>query len=153
MLEYLKKESTVTYTENGALAYSTTGNECLDLFFRAGAMRFADEREIADVVIRAYVENPEKAMKIIFFVRDIRGGLGERRFFRTAIKTLLGFAPEAVERNIPYFSEYGRFDDLLAVMDSQCERVAFEVIKGQIETDIKAMRENKEDSLIEMWLK
>ncbi|MCM1314766.1 MAG: DUF2828 domain-containing protein [Alistipes senegalensis] len=152
MLDYLKKESSVTYTENGALAYSTTGNECLDLFFRAGAMRDADEKEIANVVIRAYVENPEKTMKIIFYVRDIRGGLGERRFFRTAIKALLKCYPDAVERNIPFFAEYGRYDDLMTVIGSPCESTAIEEIKKQLSVDIQAMNDNKNISLLAKWL-
>ncbi|MDE6671418.1 MAG: DUF2828 family protein [Ruminococcus sp.] len=152
MLDYLKKESSVTTTENGALTYSTTGNECLDLFFKAGAMRSAEEKEIANVVIRAYVENPEKTMKIIFYVRDIRGGLGERRFFRTAIKSLLKCYPDAVERNIPYFAEYGRYDDLMTVIDSPCESTAVNEIKKQLDSDIQAMNADKNVSLLAKWL-
>ena len=152
MLEFLKKESAVTYTENGALAYSTTGNECLNLFFRAGAMRGADENDIANAVIRAYTENPAKTMKILFYVRDVRQGLGERRFFRTAIKTLLQYYPDAVERNIPFFAEYGRYDDLLTVIGSPCESTAVNEIKKQLDIDIEAMQKNENVSLLAKWL-
>ena len=152
MLDFLKKESAVTYTENGALAYSTTGNECLDLFFRAGAMRGADEKDISNLVIRAYTENPEKTMKILFYVRDIRQGLGERRFFRTAIKALLKCYPDAVERNIPFFAEYGRYDDLMTVIGSSCESTAVDEIKKQLNSDIEAMQKNENVSLLAKWL-
>lgn len=152
MLDFLKKESAVTYTENGALAYSTTGNECLDLFFRAGAMRDADEKDISSAVIRAYAENPSKTMKILFYVRDVRQGLGERRFFRTAIKTLLRCYPDAVKRNIPFFAEYGRYDDLLTVIGSSCENTAVDEIKKQLNADIEAMQKNENVSLLAKWL-
>ena len=82
MLELLKNESTVKNTFNGAKTYSTSNSECLDLFFRAGAMRNASSEDIAAAVRRAYAEDPVRTMKIIFFARDIRGGLGERIFLR-----------------------------------------------------------------------
>ena len=71
MLELLKKENRITYTENGAKTYNTTESYCLDLFFRAGATRNASVKDIAEAVICAFIENPEKTMKIVFFTRDI----------------------------------------------------------------------------------
>lgn len=152
MLKFLKKENNLTYTENGALTHSTTENNCLDLFFRAGAMRNADENDISKAVIRSYVEDPEKTMKIIFYARDIRGGLGERRFFRTAIKNLSTFAPDAVKRNIPYFAEYGRYDDLVILLDTPCESEAVAEIKKQLDSDLEAMNKNENVSLLAKWL-
>ncbi len=152
MLDFLKKENNLTLTENGALTHSTTENYCLDLFFRAGAMRNADKKDISGAVIRSYAEDPEKTMKIIFYARDVRGGLGERRFFRTAIKTLSSFAPEAVKRNIPYVAEYGRFDDLLTLLDTPCESEAVAEIKKQLDSDIAAMNNNENVSLLAKWL-
>ena len=55
MLNFLKKQANLTYTENGGLTYSTTENNCLDLFFRAGGMRDAKEKEILDIVTSAYI--------------------------------------------------------------------------------------------------
>lgn len=152
MLDFLKQESNLTYTQNGALTNSTSGSHCLDLFFRSGAMRNANEKDIADVVVRAYAENPEKTMKIVFYTRDIRGGIGERRFFRTAIKALLSFAPDSVKRNIPYFAEYGRFDDLLVLIGTSCENEAVAEIKKQLDSDITAMNINEPVSLLAKWL-
>lgn len=152
MLDFLKKENNLTYTENGALTHFTTENYCLDLFFRAGAMRNADENDISKAVIRAYTENPEKTMKIIFYARDVRGGLGERRFFRTAIKNLSSFAPDAVKRNIHCFADYGRFDDLLVLIGTPCENEAVSEIKKQLDSDLEAMNNNGNVSLLAKWL-
>ena len=54
MLEFLKKSANKGYTENGAVTNLTSDSHCLDLFFRAGAMRNADEQTIANAVMRAY---------------------------------------------------------------------------------------------------
>lgn len=151
-LNLLKKESNLTYTENGALTHSSTNSFCLDLFFGAGAMREADERKINSSVIKSYAEDPTKTMKIIFYARDARGGLGERRFFRIAMKNLSEFAPDAVKRNIPFFAEYGRFDDLLVLFGTKCEKEAVAEIKKQLDADINAMQRNEQVSLLAKWL-
>ena len=154
MLEYLKKESegNLTYTENGALTHSTSGKACLDLFFRAGAMRGQDGKTIYECFSKAFQESPEIAMKILFFARDVRGGLGERSFFRTVMRKLSYDAPEAVERNIPYIAEYGRYDDLLCLVGTNCSKSVYELIKSQLNKDIADMKENKSVSLLAKWL-
>ena len=80
MLDLLTMESNKALTLNGGQTRSTSGSHCLDLFFRAGAMRNAASAEIADVIRCAFAEDPVRTMKTLFFVRDVRGGLGERRF-------------------------------------------------------------------------
>ena len=75
MLNFLKKEANMTLTENGGTAFRSSESFCLDMFFRAGAMRNSSEEEIANTVIRAYAEDPDKTMKTVFFARDARGGL------------------------------------------------------------------------------
>ena len=152
MLNYLKNESNMTYTENGGTAYRSTESFCLDMFFKAGAMRNSTAQEIADVVTRAYAEDPDKTMKIIFFTRDARGGLGERRFFRCAVSALVKTAPKAVEKNIPLFAEYGRFDDLCVLLDTPLENAAAKEIKAQLDKDIAAMNANGQASLLAKWL-
>lgn len=152
MLNFLKKESNMTYTENGGTAYRSSESFCLDLFFRAGAMRNSTAAEIAAAVSRAYAEDPDKAMKILFFARDARGGLGERRFFRAAVAALIDTAPEAVRRNIPLFAEYGRFDDLCILIGTPLEDDAVKVIRTQLDRDTAAMYAGEKASLLAKWL-
>lgn len=58
------------------------------MFSTIGAIRNADDQEIIRRFIRAYAEDADFAMKILFFGRDVRGGLGERRVFRVIINWL-----------------------------------------------------------------
>lgn len=113
MLEYIKQEADMTTTENGAVTYASTGSECLDLFATIGALRRQNEKEIIARFIRAYTEEADLAMKLLFFARDIREGLGERKVFRTVLQWLAKNEPDSVRKNLGYVAEYGRFDDLL----------------------------------------
>lgn len=152
MLNFLKKEASVTFTENGAKTFSTTSSDCLDLFFKAGAMRYSDETEICDAVSKAFTESPDKTMKIIFFARDVRGGLGERRFFRIAVKFLADSYPESVKKNIPYIAEYGRYDDLCTLIDTNCCDAAVMEVKRVLAEDISAMEKGENVTLLAKWL-
>ena len=152
MLNYLKEESNLTTTENGGTAYLSSESFCLDLFFKAGAMRGSSAEDIADAVTRAYAEDPLKTMKIVFFARDARGGLGERRFFRAAVAALVKLAPESVRKNVQLFAEYGRYDDLLVLIGTPLEGDAVRVIKSRLDMDNAAMRAGKPASLLAKWL-
>ncbi|MGN1139001.1 MAG: DUF2828 family protein [Ruminococcus sp.] len=149
MLNYLKEESNMTLTENGAAAYTSTTSNCLDLFAAIGAIRSESEKRIIDCFIKAYAEDSNIAMKILFFGRDVRGGLGERRVFRIIVNWLADHEPESLRKNIALIPEYGRFDDLLALMGTACEEDAIQVIKEQLEKDMSA---ENEISLLAKWL-
>lgn len=151
-LNMLQQEANTAYTENGALTNASSGSHCLDLFFRAGGMRAASKHEIADIVLRAYAEDHTKTLKILFFIRDVRGGLGERRFFRIAMQTLSMTDRAAVSRNIALFPEYGRFDDLCAMLGTPCEPDAMDVIRKQLAADRSGMERGEPVSLLAKWL-
>lgn len=152
MLNYLKNEAIKTYTENGAATYLSTGSECLDLFASIGAIRSNTEQEIITRFVRAFTENPDIAMKILFFARDVRGGLGERRVFRTLFRWLAVNYPESVKKNISYVADYGRFDDLLVLIGTPCQASVVDFIKNQLSKDVEASYTDGEISLLAKWL-
>ena len=152
MLQYLKQESNKTFTENGAATLKTTQSDCLDLFATIGAIRRESDEEIIARFMRAFAEDKDIAMKLLFFARDIRGGLGERKVFRVCLKWLSYNAPEVVRKNLSYISEYGRFDDLLVLFDTPVEKDMLDLIRDQLRKDIDAMNNNEEVSLLGKWL-
>lgn len=154
MLEELKQEANYTLTENGALTYASTMDSCLDLFGSIGALRHAMPCEIIARFERAYIENADLAMKCLFFARDVRGGLGERRTFRIILEWLARNHKASVEKNLPLIAEYGRFDDLLVLLDTPCRRAALETIKMQLDKDVKALKSGQGEkmSLLGKWL-
>ena len=153
MLQYLKNEANMTYTENGAVTHATTNSECLDLFSTIGGMRNAEETELYKRFMRAYREDPDIAMKILFYARDIRGGLGERRIFRELLVWLAENHAQSVRKNIELIPEYGRYDDLVELLGTPCEKDAIELIRRQLDVDRKALEaEDTAVSLLGKWL-
>ena len=152
MLEHLKNEANRTYTENGAVTFATTYSDCLDLFATIGALRNSNEQEIISRFVRAFTEDPNLALKTLFFARDVRGGLGERKVFRVCLQWLAHNAPASVKKNIPYVAEFGRWDDLLSLMGTPCEKDAMLQIKKQLNADLEAMDMGDDVSLLAKWL-
>ena len=152
MLEMLKNEANITYTENGAVTNVSTGSECLDLFARIGALRSASDEDITDIFLRAYAENADLAVKTLFFARDIRGGLGERRVFRVILRWLADNEPETCRKNLYFVGEYGRYDDLLCLFGTACEQDMLDVIREQLKKDQEAMETGSAVSLLGKWL-
>lgn len=152
MLQHLKNEANRTHTENGAATYETTGSDCLDLFATIGALRSRDDEQIRTRFARAYTEEPDLAMKTLFFARDVRGGLGERRVFRVCLQWLAQNAKASLQKNLAYIAEYGRWDDLLYLMDTPCEKEALALMKKQLQEDLNAMDMGDDVSLLAKWL-
>ena len=152
MLEHIRKEANMTLTENGAATYASTGSDCLDLFATVGALRRESDEEILVRFIRAFAEDRDKAMKLLFFARDVRGGLGERRVFRVILRWLAGFAPDSVRKNISYVAEYGRYDDLLCLVGTPCEADMMACIRERFLEDMEALDNDAPVSLLAKWL-
>ena len=152
MLKYIKQEANMTLTENGAATYESTGSECLDLFATIGALRRESDAEIITRFDRAYTENPDTAMKLLFFARDIRGGLGERRVFRVILNRLAANEPASVKKNLKFVAEYGRYDDLLSLMGTPCEKEMLAFVKERFFKDIDSMEKEEPVSLLAKWL-
>ena len=152
MLEVLKKTANKTYTENGAVTYRTSGKDCLDLFAAIGALRRANDRDICNRFLKAYAEDPDLAMKILFYARDVRGGLGERRVFRSILAWLASNEKGSVVRNLPYIAEYGRWDDVLVLLKTPCRKEAMALLKKQFREDLAAPEDSGDISLLGKWL-
>lgn len=153
MLSFLKREVNRATTENGAVTYATTMNDCLDLFSTIGALRGAGTDEIVRRFSRAYAENPDLAMKIAFYARDVRGGLGERRVFRTILRHLAENEPRSALRNLQHIADYGRFDDLLVLLGTSCQSAMIQFVSERLKADDAAATAGSENiSLLAKWM-
>ena len=139
-------------TENGAVGYRTTGKKLLDLNFSVASLRGASEQEIINKFIDAYWEDPIVAIKWLFYTRDCREGLGERRFFRIVLKHLAKEKPEVIKAVFSFTPIYGRYDDLWCLLDTDLKQGVIFEIAQQLTEDRVNMKNSKSVSLLGKWL-
>ena len=151
--EAARAAATFTRTENGAIALGTTSDARLDLFSTIGSLRQADRARIERLFAEAYREDSLFATKIVFYGRDIRGGLGERNTFRILIRCMAEKHPEALIPNLDLIGVYGRFDDLYALIGTPLEDRMWAAMKAQFEEDVRNLREGHAISLLAKWIK
>ena len=152
-LASLRKETNEAYTENGALAFNSTNSSLLDLFGTIGALRNRPSLDVIDKFTKAYSEDKLLAMKMLFYARNIRGGLGERKVFRTIIRYMANTHPDVMKKNINLVPFFGRWDDLYEFAGTPLEDAAFEFINVQLAIDEVFMGHQKPISLMAKWLK
>ena len=148
-LNGLKVNTNYGYTENGAVKRLTTGSAVYDMFAMGGAMRKRSDSDCIVMFREAFKEDPVYALKCLFYLRDARGGQGERRFFRVCMHDLAKTNADAARRNLEYVPMFGRYDDLYLFVGTPLEKDAFDFIKKQLVLDMNS----KTPSLLAKWLK
>lgn len=132
-----------TTTENGMTTNSSSLNACVDLFFTIGAMRGQEKERLLRNFSLAYHEDPTRAMKILFWARDVREGAGERQIFKDIIVHLAENHDLSLRPNLSLIPFYGRWDDILALEGTLLESEAFSLIAEAL---------SKEDKLCAKWM-
>ena len=94
-------------TNNGALTNSTSLNACLDFFSIAGS-----RKDLKESFYKAFGENPELAIRILFWSRDCRGGAGSRYNFILVMQSLQITHPNIFSKIFKFIPEYGYWKDL-----------------------------------------
>lgn len=135
MLEHFKNSFNKTTTENGALAYKSTRSAVLDLFAQGGAMRAQSDQAMKTLFSKAFAEDETLALKTLFYLRDVRGGQGERRFFKVALDYLAIHNKSALAKNLHLIAEFGRWDDMLHLLDTPVRSEVAKVLRRQLEQD------------------
>lgn len=150
MLNGLKDATNYTLTENGGITHKTTKSDLLDMFAMGAAMRTRSDEDVILMFRKAFKENPVYALKCLFYIRDVRGGQGERRFFRTVIHDMAKCIDTraAIERNMTLIPEFGRWDDLYAFIDTPLQNKALDIIKHQLALDVQC----ETPSLLAKWM-
>lgn len=159
-LNELTAQTNLTHTENGAVTNKSSLNAVVDFFGLAGGMRQTPQ-VAADLFDKAYEEDPQTALRILFYLRDIRGGQGERDIFRAGMRRYAVAKPGSstdfldqlavFKQNLRLVSEYGRWDDLF--FNGVTEPVV-EIIRDQLRVDALSYSASPTEqvSLLAKWL-
>ena len=145
----LQNATNYKFTENGELAHSSTLSGVMDLFALGGAYRRRSDADCILLFKNAFEEDRLLALKTLFYLRDVRGGQGERRFFRVCYKWLANNYPDVARKNLELLPEYGRYDDLIyTTIGTPIEADMFAIVKHQLALDVEC----KTPSLMAKWL-
>ena len=144
-LDELQKATNKATTENGGATNASSLNPCLD-FFALGAAKRGNPVEAGGLFYKAYLKDKATALRTLFYIRDVRGGQGERDIFRECMNQLEAFDKETADKMLKFIPEYGRWDDLVLTRSSN--PVAVKIVKEQL------LKDSKTDtpSLLGKWL-
>ena len=143
----------MSVTQNGALAYASSGSHLLDFHYEMSAFRDMDTAEFFKWFARAYNEDPMLAIKEAFYAGDIRLGMGERLTFRRCMQYICTWHPEIAKAIIPLVPEYNRWDSVLTFYCVEKTRsAAVELIKNQLKEDVENANNGRPISLCAKWL-
>ncbi len=149
------QEDNYTLTDNGALTHISSLSGLVDLFYRS--VRGVDNYSLERLFNDAYNESPLYTAKMIAYIRDIRGGKGEREIARVLLKLFSDRNPQMFQRNLEhYINVYGRWDDGICLEQNKLAFGCYlNLLKGQLEKDLEVLErdgENANISLCAKWI-
>lgn len=147
-LDELQKNTNKTETANGAVTNRSTLDPVLDLFSMAGAMR-ENSHDAAKLFAKAYAEDNQMAVRCMFYLRDIRGGQGERDVFYACFRYLMKIDPKTAKLVMHHVPEYGRWDELVDLFPAEA---LTEIVTAQFKQDEADMKAGNSISLMAKWL-
>lgn len=146
-----KQTVSLTTTDNGAVSLQSSGNDLLNLF--VATARGIDEDRLYKLMEKASEESMLYTLKIVAYVRDIRGGKGERDIGRQMMDWLLEHDQRQLYANMKaYISEYGRWDDGVYLRKSVARKHYVDLLANQLRDDLVNMVELKPVSLAAKWV-
>ena len=150
-LQGLQRVTNTARTENGAVTNASALDPVVDFFGLAGAMR-SRPVDAADLFEKAYARDPQTAVRTLFYLRDVRGGQGERDVFRACFRRLINVAPQDAVKVLEHIPFYGRWDDLLSAHRGATGEQITEIICNQWDADVAAYERGEGVSLLAKWL-
>ena len=153
----LNRVNNFQQTENGATGYSTSGQNLVDLNFVVPARHKNVSPVELEKFVQALNEDTVLAVKWLFYLRDVREGLGERDSFIKLFKTLWLADPVSAGKVVKLIPEYGRWKDVVDILaefpnDNDLTETIYLLIENQLREDCVNLTEDKSVSLLAKWL-
>ena len=153
----LNRVNNFQQTENGATGYSTSGQNLVDLNFVVPSNHKNVSSTELEKFVQALNEDTVLAVKWLFYLRDVREGLGERDSFIKLFKTLWLADPVSAGKVVKLIPEYGRWKDVVDILaefpnDNDLTETIYLLIENQLREDCVNLTEDKSVSLLAKWL-
>lgn len=117
---------------NNDFCYDNCGDALVEFFGKAGSLfknkesYYGNENTALGLFQPAFKQDNLLAVKLAMWLRDCRGGAGNRSGFRDVIGWLANNYPAWVSANIDLIPQVGRWDDMVALFGTPCESQAIE---------------------------
>lgn len=153
----IKNEAATTnlaMTENGALGFANHTSDIVDFFYKVSTMRTWSANDKRNAFLKCLAEDKDLALRMLFFVRDVRGGMGERQLFRDIFSSMDQSIVDATLELVP---EFGRWDDLLDLLmrpetkDETAKKI-YKLVLDTLQADVENMTAGKPCTLLAKWL-
>lgn len=149
-------------TTNGATQYTTSGNTLVDLNFSIPSIRKCflsnNKQRVFNKFGRALYEDTRHTLMWLMYLRDINNGAGERLSYREFLQYIAQHYPQLTIDFIMTTKpqNYGRWDDLLSLINVDKDNVVHNFIIGLIKTQLNIDLANAEKgrpvSLLGKWM-
>ena len=152
LIDGIEQYQTTVMTENGALTYSSSLSHVVDLFGMGAAMRTRADEEKISIFAKAFAEDRLLALKALFYIRDCRGGQGEREFFRVCFRWLAKNYPSIAINNMSNVIKFGRYDDLFVLRRTPIQDQMVMFVRATWKRDVENYKNGKPVSLLAKWM-
>jgi len=122
-------------TKEGANAYEHSLNHALEFFSKAGSLFtkkgsfYEDEESALSLFQKTWIVDKAISLKLLFWLRDCRGGAGNRSAARECLRWIAENDTEWILANMGWIPLVGRWDDLKSLFDTPAEKYAVELWK------------------------
>jgi len=117
-------------TNERAKAYEHSLNHALEFFSKAGSLLekkgsfYKNEESALSLFQKTWIVDKALSLKLLFWLRDCRGGAGNRSATRECLRWVANHNPEWIEANIGWIPLVGRWDDLRSLFGTSAEKAA-----------------------------
>jgi len=134
-------------TNEGGKQYEHTLDHALEFFSKAGSLftnkqsYYANEESALSLFQKTWIVDPIVSFKLLLWLRDCRGGSGNRSAFRECVTWLAENDPWLLAQNIEWIPEVGRWDDLRSLFNTSLEKKAAYIWANKIkDADVLAAK-------------
>jgi len=137
-------------TNEGGVQFEHSLDHALEFFSKAGSLFtgkqsfYGNEESALSLFQKVWIVDEELAFKLLLWLRDCRGGAGNRSGFRACLNWLATLNEQSAKwiiANIDWIPEVGRWDDLRALFNTPIEVPAAQLwAKAILENNVLAAK-------------
>lgn len=112
LISAMEQETNYSLTDNGALTHASSLDAHVDFFF-VGPVAKKNPADAVNLFKKAYHTDAGLALRVLQWLRDVRGGAGARQAFRDCLAWLCHYEPTHAKAILSKVALIGRWDDVL----------------------------------------